>query len=193
MAQHVVEVVRLLVAVGVVESDVVDLRVLDVHHGHVQSWTIFSVTSLLSFALSSVEQVVNCRSESFGLLFTGEVQTDLTGIACKHDEVGSGAADREVVVQFLFKHGFPFLDIKHSDEVGPLRVVFDQTGHSTAPLHPVAAPVCTVYLDHCRTQSGAFSSQVAEQALVFLRGQEDGADVSGPSGRLVAVHGSEVF
>lgn len=39
VAQHVVEVVRLLVAVGVVESDVVDLRVLDVHRGHVQSWT----------------------------------------------------------------------------------------------------------------------------------------------------------
>lgn len=38
-AQHVVEVVRLLVAVGVVEPDVVDLWVLDVHRGHGQSWT----------------------------------------------------------------------------------------------------------------------------------------------------------
>lgn len=39
VAQNVVEVVRLLVAVGVVESDVVDLWVLDVHCGHGQSWT----------------------------------------------------------------------------------------------------------------------------------------------------------
>lgn len=39
VAQHVVEVVWLLVAVGVVESDIVNLRVLDVHRGHVQSWT----------------------------------------------------------------------------------------------------------------------------------------------------------
>lgn len=39
VAQHVVEVVRLLVAVGVVESDVVDLWVFDVHRGHVESWT----------------------------------------------------------------------------------------------------------------------------------------------------------
>lgn len=39
MTQHVVEVVWLLVAVGVVESDVVDLWVLDVHCGHGQSGT----------------------------------------------------------------------------------------------------------------------------------------------------------
>lgn len=39
VAQHVVEVVRLLVAVGVVESEVVDLRVLDVDCGHVQRRT----------------------------------------------------------------------------------------------------------------------------------------------------------
>lgn len=38
VTQHVVDVVRLLVAVGVVESDV-DLWVLDVHCGHGQSWT----------------------------------------------------------------------------------------------------------------------------------------------------------
>lgn len=83
VAQHVVEVVRLLVAVGVVESDIVDLRVLDVHCGHVQSWTIFRVTSLLCFALSSVEQVVDCGSESFGLFFARKVQTDLTGVSCE--------------------------------------------------------------------------------------------------------------
>lgn len=97
------------------------------------------------------------------------------------------------MVQFLFKHGFPFLDVKHSDEVGPLWVVFDQAGHSTAPLYPAAAPVCAVDLDHRRTQSGAFPSQVAEQALVLLRGQEDGADVNRPARRRVAVHGSEFF
>lgn len=34
VAQHVVEVVWLLVAVGVVESDIVDLWVLDVNCGH---------------------------------------------------------------------------------------------------------------------------------------------------------------
>lgn len=40
VAQHVVEVVRLLVAVGVgVESNVVDLWILYVHCGHGQSWT----------------------------------------------------------------------------------------------------------------------------------------------------------
>lgn len=32
-----------------------------------------------------------------------------TYISCKWNEVGSGAADGEVVVQFLFKHGFTFL------------------------------------------------------------------------------------
>lgn len=35
---------------------------------------------LTSFALSSVEQVVDGGSESFGLFFTGKVQTDLTGL-----------------------------------------------------------------------------------------------------------------
>lgn len=83
VAQHVVEVVWLLVAVGVVESDIVNLRVLDVHRGHVQSRAIFRVTSLLGFALSSVEQVIDGGSESFGLFFTGKVQTDLTRISCE--------------------------------------------------------------------------------------------------------------
>lgn len=83
VAQHVVEVVRLLVAVGVVESDVVDLWVLDVHRGYVQSWTIFRVTSLLGFALPSVEQVVDGGSESFGLFLAGKVQTNLTSISCE--------------------------------------------------------------------------------------------------------------
>lgn len=195
MAQHVVDVIRLLlVAVGVVEADIVDLRVLDVHRGHVwQSWTIFRVTSFVGFTLPSVEQVVDGDSESFGFFLAGKVQTDLTGISCKRDEVGSGAADGEVVVQFLFKHGFPFLDVKHSDEVGPLWVVFDQTGDSTASLHPAAAPLGHVDLDHRRTQSGAFPAQVTEQAFVLLRGQEDGADVSSPAGRRVAVHGSKFF
>lgn len=36
--------------------------------------------TLTGFALSSVEQVVDGGSESFGLFFTGEVQTDLTGL-----------------------------------------------------------------------------------------------------------------
>lgn len=44
------------------------------------------------------------------------------------------------------------LDVKHSDEVGPLRVVFDQTSDSTASLHPAAAPVGGVHLDHRRAQ-----------------------------------------
>lgn len=49
--------------------------------------------------------------------------------------------------------GLTHLDVEHSDEVGPLWVVFDQTGHSTAPLQPAAAPVCSVHLDHRWTQS----------------------------------------
>lgn len=125
VAQHVVKVVRLLVAVGVVESDTVDFWVLDVHCGHGQSQTIFRVTSFLCFPLSSVEQVIDGSSESFGLFFTSKVQTNLTTVACKRDEVWSGAANGEAVVQFLFKHGFPLLDVKHSDEVGSLGVVFD--------------------------------------------------------------------
>ncbi len=35
---------------------------------------------LTSFTLSSVEQVVDGGSESFGLFFTGEIQTNLTGL-----------------------------------------------------------------------------------------------------------------
>lgn len=38
---------------------------------------------------------------------------------------------------------------------------------------------------------GAFPSQVAEQTLVLLRGQEQGAHVDSPAGLWVAVHGSE--
>lgn len=37
---------------------------------------------------------------------------------------------------------------------------------------------------------GAFPPQVPEQALVLLRGQEQGANVSDSAGRRVAVHGS---
>lgn len=44
------------------------------------------------------------------------------------------------------------LDVKHSDEVGPLGVVFDQTGHAAAFLVPAAVPVCCEHLDHCRGQ-----------------------------------------
>lgn len=49
--------------------------------------------------------------------------------------------------------GVTHLDVEHPDKVGPLWVVFDQTGHSAAPLHPAAAPVCAVDLDHRRAQS----------------------------------------
>lgn len=38
---------------------------------------------------------------------------------------------------------------------------------------------------------GAFPAQVPEQALVLLRGEEEGADVSDPAGLRVTVHGSE--
>lgn len=93
------------------------------------------------------------------------------------------------MVEFLFEHGFSFLDVEHSDEVRPLGVVFDQTGHSTASLHPSAAAICRIDLDHRRAQTSTFPAQVAEQALVFLRGQQDGADVHSPARRMVAVHG----
>lgn len=97
------------------------------------------------------------------------------------------------MVKLLFKHSFSFLDVKHSDEVRPLWVVFNQTGHSTASLHPAAAPLGPVHLDHRRTQGGTFPAQVPEQALVLLWGQEEGANVSYPAGRRVAVHGSGFF
>lgn len=45
------------------------------------------------------------------------------------------------------------LDVEHSDEVRPLGVVFDQTGHSTASLHPSAAAICRIDLDHRRAQT----------------------------------------
>lgn len=182
VAQHVVDMIRLLMAMGVVESDIIDLRVLDVHCGHEQCRACFS--------LSSVEQVIDGGSESFGFFLTSEIQTHLTCVSCKRNEVGSGAADVEVVVEFLFKHDFPFLDVKHFDKVGSLRVVFDQAGHSTAPLHPVIAPVSPIHLYHCRTQGGAFPAQVAEQALVLLRGQQKRADINSHAGRPMAVHSS---
>lgn len=37
---------------------------------------------------------------------------------------------------------------------------------------------------------GAFPAQVAEQTLVLLRRQQDGAHVHGPPGRRVVVHGA---
>lgn len=49
----------------------------------------------------------------------------------------------------LFPFGVTHLDVKDSDEVGSLRVVLDKAGHSTAPLHPVTAPLSTIHLDHC--------------------------------------------
>lgn len=87
VAEHVVEVIVLdlrLVMVGVVEAHVVDLWVLDVHCGHRQRRTRFS--------LSAVEEVIDGGSKPLCLLFTGKVQADLTGIPCKCDKVGSGAA-----------------------------------------------------------------------------------------------------
>lgn len=186
VTQHVVELVRLLVAVGVLDPNAVDLWVLDVHGGHGQSgtWT--------RFPLSPVEQVVDGHTEALGLFLTGEVQTDLTAVSCKGDEVGPGAADGEVVVELLFKHGLPFLDVEHPDEVGPVRIVLDQAGHSTAPLHPVVAALGPVDLHHRRAQTSAFPAQVAEQTLVLLRGEEQRAHVQGPAGRRVAVHGSKL-
>lgn len=83
VAEHVVEVVRLLVAVRVVEADIVYLWILDVHCGHRQRWTISRVTPFLRFALSAVQQVIDGGSKSLCLFFTGKVQTDLTGISCK--------------------------------------------------------------------------------------------------------------
>lgn len=44
-----------VVVVGVVEPHIVDLRVLDVHCGHGESWAICRVTSFLSLALSATE------------------------------------------------------------------------------------------------------------------------------------------
>lgn len=56
VTEHVVEVVgRLLLVVAVVEANVVDLWVLDVHCGHRQRWTISRITPFLRFALSAIE------------------------------------------------------------------------------------------------------------------------------------------
>lgn len=54
---------------------------------------------------------------------------------------------------FPLQDSLTHLDVKHSDEVWPLWVVFDQAGHSTASLHPAAAPLGRIHLDDCRTQS----------------------------------------
>lgn len=93
------------------------------------------------------------------------------------------------MVELLFVHGFSFLDVEHSDEVGPLGVVFDQTGHSAAPLQPRAAAIRRIDLDHGRAQRGAFPAQVSEQTLVLLRREQDGAHVHCPARRRVTVHG----
>lgn len=45
--------------------------------------------------------------------------------------------------------GFTYPDVKYSDEIGSLGVVFDQTGHATAFLAPAGVPVCCEHLDHC--------------------------------------------
>lgn len=93
------------------------------------------------------------------------------------------------MVELLFVHGLSFLDVEHSDEVGPLGVVFDQTGHSTTPLQPRAAAIRRIDLDHGRAERGAFPAQVAQQTLVLLRGEQDGAHVRSPARQRVAVHG----
>lgn len=93
------------------------------------------------------------------------------------------------MVELLLEHGPALLDVEDSDEVGPLGVVLDQTGHPTASLNPVGGPVSSIHLDHSRAQGGAFPAQIAEQTFVLLRGQQDGAHVDGPPGRrLVVVH-----
>lgn len=92
------------------------------------------------------------------------------------------------MVELLFEHGFSFLDIEHSDEVGPLGIVFDQAGHSAAPLQPRAAAIRCIDLDHGRAKRGAFPAQVAEQTLVLLRGEQDGAHVHSSARRRMAVH-----
>lgn len=180
-AQHVVEVVRRRVGGAVEPKNVVDLRVLDVHRGHVEGWACF--------ALPSVEQVADGGPEPPGLLLTGEVEANLAGVSGKGEKVGPGAADGEVMVELLLEHGPALLDVEDPDEVGPLGVVLDQAGHPTAPLHPAGAPVSSIHLDHSRAQRGAFPAQVAKQTVVLLWGQQDGAHVDGPPGRrLVVVH-----
>lgn len=47
-------------------------------------------------------------SHSFMTTALGSACLD-TYVSCKGDEVGPGAADGEVVVELLFKHGLPFL------------------------------------------------------------------------------------
>lgn len=42
-----------------------------------------------------------------------------------------------------------YLDVKDPDEVGSLRVVFDQTGHAAAFLVPAGVSVCCEHLDDC--------------------------------------------
>lgn len=44
------------------------------------------------------------------------------------------------------------LDVQDPDEVGSLRVVFDQTGHAAASLVPAGVPISCEHLDHCWRQ-----------------------------------------
>ncbi len=101
-----------------------------------------------------------------------------THISGEGNEVGSRTTDREIIVELLLKLCFSILqkwdtryfkylglrsdlfiwsqrahlDIKDTDKIRPLRVVFRQTGHTTAPLDPGQAPVRPVHLDHCWAQ-----------------------------------------
>lgn len=167
---------------------VVYLGILDVHRCHQESGSIWWVTPFLSFPLSSVEQFVECTPKSFGFLFTGKVEAHLTRITSEGNEVGSRTTDREIIVELLLKLCFSILDIKDTDKIRPLRVVFHQTGHPTAPLEPGRAPVCPVHLDHRRAQGDAFPAQVVEQTLVLVRGQKQRAHVSHPPLGRVAAH-----
>ena len=44
---------------------------------------------------------------------------------------------------------FTYLEVNDPDEVGSLRVVFDQTGHPAAFLAPARVPICYEHLGHC--------------------------------------------
>lgn len=128
---------------------VVYLGVLDVHRRHRESGSIWWITPFLSFPLSSVEQFVECTPKSFGFLFTGKVEAHLTRISGEGNEVGSRTTDREIIVELLLKLCFSILDIKDTDKIRPLRVVFHQTGHPTALLHPGRVSVGSIDLHHC--------------------------------------------
>lgn len=72
-----------------------------------------------------------------------------TGNDSAHFSKGQANPIKWCIDRWYYQRPFlTHLDVKHSDKVGPLRVVFDQTAHSAASLHPAAAPVWAVDLDH---------------------------------------------